>query len=188
MMKCLHEYNDATIVEKAASLLQKNETFNNKIDLSYSEITPVDCAAIVFFINKLHNLMELNLFSNNISDQGVSFLCSVVRDGHCTLNTLDLGVNKIQGVSQLSEALRDANCKLTKLRLSGNYIRYQGASHLQDALKNANCKLTKLDLRGNSMGDIGVSRLSEAVKDVNCKLERLNLDETDITDQGVFHL
>ena len=190
MMKCLHEYNDATIVEKAASLLQKNETFNNKIDLSYSEITPVDCAAIVFFINKLHNLMELNLSSNNISDQGVSFLCSVVRDGHCTLNTLHLGFNKIQdqGVSQLSEALRDANCKLTKLRLPGNYITYQGASHLQDALKNANCKLTKLDFGGNSMGDIGVSRLSEALKDVNCKLEKLNLDETDITDQGVFHL
>ena len=190
MMKCLHEYNDATIVEKAASLLQKNETFNNKIDLSYSEITPVDCAAIVFFINKLHNLMELNLSSNKISDQGVSFLCSVVRDGHCTLNTLDLGSNKIQdqGVSQLSEALRDANCKLTKLMLPGNYITYQGASHLRDALKNANCKLTKLDLGGNSMGDIGVSRLSEALKDVNCKLEKLNLDETDITDQGVFHL
>ncbi|XP_066019108.1 NACHT, LRR and PYD domains-containing protein 12 [Pocillopora verrucosa] len=190
MMKCLHEYNDATIVEKAASLLQKNETFNNKIDLSYSKITPVDCAAIVFFINKLHNLMELNLSSNNISDQGVSFLCSVVRDGHCTLNTLHLGFNKIQdqGVSQLSEALRDANCKLTKLKLPGNYIRYQGASHLQDALKNANCKLTKLDLGDNSMGDIGVSRLSEALKDVNCKLEKLNLNETDITDQGVFHL
>ena len=190
MMKCLHEYNDATIVEKAASLLQKNETFNNKIDLSYSKITPVDCAAIVFFINKLHNLMELNLSSNNISDQGVSFLCSVVRDGHCNLTTLHLGFNDIQdqGVSQLSEALRDANCKLTKLRLPGNYITYQGASHLQDALKNANCKLTKLDLGGNSMGDIGVSRLSEALKDVNCKLEKLNLNETDITDQGVFHL
>lgn len=190
MMKCLHEYNDATIVEKAASLLQKNETFNNKIDLSYSEITPVDCAAIVFFINKLHNLMELNLSSNNISDQGISFLCSVVRDGHCNLTTLHLGFNDIQdqGVSQLSEALRDANCKLTKLRLPGNYIRYQGASHLQDALKNANCKLTKLDLGGNSMGDIGVSRLSEALKDVNCKLEKLDLVETDITDQGVFHL
>ena len=190
MMKCLHEYNDATIVEKAASLLQKNETFNDKIGLSYSEITPVDCAAIVFFINKLHNLMELNLSSNKISDQGVSFLCSVVRDGHCNLTTLHLGFNDIQdqGVSQLSEALRDANCKLTKLRLPGNYITYQGASHLQDALKNANCKLTKLDLGGNSMGDIGVSRLSEALKDVNCKLEKLNLDETDITDQGVFQL
>ena len=191
MMKCLHEYNDATIVEKAASLLQKNKTFNNKIDLSYSEITPVDCAAIVFFINKLHNLMELNLFFNNISDQGVSFLCSVVRDGHCTLNTLDLGVNKIQdqGVSQLSEALRDANCKLTKLMLPGNYITYQGASHLRDALKNANCKLTKLNLGGNSsIGDIGVSWLSEALKDVNCKLEELDLSETDCTDQGVFHL
>ena len=191
MMKCLHEYNDATIVEKAASLLQKNKTFNNKIDLSYSEITPVDCAAIVFFINKLHNLMELNLSSNKISDQGVSFLCSVVRDGHCTLNTLDLGSNKIQdqGVSQLSEALRDANCKLTKLMLPGNYITYQGASHLRDALKNANCKLTKLNLGGNSsIGDIGVSWLSEALKDVNCKLEELDLSETDCTDQGVFHL
>ena len=191
MMKCLHEYNDATIVEKAASLLQKNKTFNNKIDLSYSEITPVDCAAIVFFINKLHNLMELNLSSNKISDQGVSFLCSVVRDGHCTLNTLDLGSNKIQdqGVSQLSEALRDANCKLTKLMLPGNYITCQGASHLRDALKNANCKLTKLNLGGNSsIGDIGVSWLSEALKDVNCKLEELDLSETDCTDQGVFHL
>ena len=191
MMKCLHEYNDATIVEKAASLLQKNKTFNNKIDLSYSEITPVDCVAIVFFINKLHNLMELNLSSNKISDQGVSFLCSVVRDGHCTLNTLDLGSNKIQdqGVSQLSEALRDANCKLTKLMLPGNYITYQGASHLRDALKNANCKLTKLNLGGNSsIGDIGVSWLSEALKDVNCKLEELDLSETDCTDQGVFHL
>ncbi|PFX15250.1 Protein NLRC3 [Stylophora pistillata] len=190
MLKCLHEYNDVTIVEKAASDLRKNKIFNNKIDLSFSRITPVDCAAIVFFLEKLYNLMELDLSSNKISDRGVSLLCNLLRDGQRKITMIDLNSNEIkdQGVSHLSEALKDVNCKLTKLCLGGNYITYQGASHLQDALKNVNCKLTELDLGGNGIGDIGVSLLSEALKDANCKLEKLDLSETDLADQGVSHL
>ena len=190
MMKCLHEYNDATVVEKAASDLQKNKSFHNKIDLHSCEITPVDCAAIVFFINKLHNLMELNLSSNNISDQGVSLLCRVVRDGHCKLTRLHLDDSKIQdqGVSQLSEALRDGNCKLTELSLKSNNMTCKGLSNLQYALKSANCKLTELNLAVNGIDDIGVSILSDALKDVNCKLTRINLNSNEFSNQGLIYL
>ena len=190
MMKCLHEYNDATVVEKAASDLQKNKSFHNKIDLNHCEITPVDCAAIVFFINKLHNLMELNLSSNNISDQGVSLLCRVVRDGHCKLTRLHLDDSKIQdqGVSQLSEALRDGNCKLTELSLKSNNMTCKGLSNLQYALKSANCKLTELNLANNDIDDIGVSILSDALKDVNCKLTRINLGSNEFSNQSLIYL
>ncbi|KAJ7392227.1 NACHT, LRR and PYD domains-containing protein 12 [Desmophyllum pertusum] len=192
MMKCLHEYNNETTVEKAASELQKNSKFNNGIDLSYCQVTPVDCPAVVYFIKHLHELTELDLGDNNITDQdqGVSHLCDALKHVNCKLTELNLGHNNItdQGVSHLCDALKDVNCKLTELNLGYNNITEQGVSHLCDALKHVNCKLTKLNLGYNNITEQGVSHLCDALKDVNCKLTKLNLGYNNITEQGVSHL
>ncbi|KAJ7393293.1 hypothetical protein OS493_006262 [Desmophyllum pertusum] len=191
MMKCLHEYNNETTVEKAASKLKKNSKFNNRIDFSSCQITPVDCTAVLYFIKHLHELTELNLGNNNITDQGVSHLCDTLKYvNYCKLTKLNLSSNNItdQGVSHLCCALKDVNCKLTELDLGGNNITEQGVSHLCGALKDVNCKLTKLDLSSNNITDQGVSHLCGALKDVNCKLTKLDLSINNITDQGVSHL
>ena len=190
MIKCLHENNNETVVEKAASELQRNSKFRKKIDLSLCQVTPVDCMAISFFIKHLHELTELNLYSNSITDQGVSHLCDALKDVNCKLTELNLDSNSItgQGVSHLCDALKDVNCKLTELNLTGNNLTDQGVSHLCDALKDVNCKLTELNLAANNITDQGVSHLCDALKDVNCKLTELNLTGNNLTDQGMSHL
>ncbi len=190
LMKCLHEHNNETIVKEAASELQKNCKFSNRLDLSSCQVTPVDCTAIVYFITHLHELSELNLSGNKVTHQGVAHLCNALKDVNCKLTKLELSFNDIksQGMPHLCAALKDENCKLTELNLSGNDITDQGVLHLCDALKDANCKLTNLCLIRNNITDQGVLHLCAALKDENCKLTELNLLGNNITDQGVSHL
>ncbi len=189
MMRCLYEYNDEATVMKAASGLQKSSEFSNRVDLSGSQVTPVDCMAIAFFIKHLKFSM-LNLGENFVSDQGVSHLCDALKHVNCELTQLDLMSNAItdQGVSHLCDALKHVNCKLTKLDLTQNNITDQGVSHLCDALKDVNCKLTELSLSSTDITDQGVSQLCYALKDVNFNLTALDLTNNNITDQGVSHL
>ena len=137
MMKCLHEYNDEAVVEKAASELQKDSKFTNRIDLSACQVTPADCIAITFFIKHLHKPTQLNLGSSIITDQGVLHLCGALKYVNCKLTKLNLSGNCItgQGVFNLCNALQDVNCKLTRLNLELNDITDQGVLHLRDALQ-----------------------------------------------------
>ena len=191
MLKCLHGQNDEATVEKAASELQKRSTFHNKIDLSNCQVTPLDCAAIMYFVKHLHGCTQLSLAYNNVTEQGVSHLCDALKYEHCKLTQLDLGFNSItdQGVSHLCDALKDQHCKLTQLNLAVNkYITDEAVSHLSDALKDEHCKLTQLNLDMNSITDQGVLHLGDALKDEHCKLTQLNLDMNRITNQGASHL
>ena len=96
MIKCLHEYHNEATVAKAASQLQKNNTFCGFIDFNRCQVTPVDCIAISYFIRHLHKLSELILRENNVTDQGVSHLYDALKDGHCKLTQLKLGRNNIR--------------------------------------------------------------------------------------------
>ena len=190
MMKCLHEENNEATVEKAASELQKSRNFDNKIDLSSCGVTPIDCAAIVYFIKHLHGCTQLRLANNKVTEQGVSHLCDALKDEHCKLTELDLHANSItdQGVTHLCDALKDEHCKLTELDLRANSITDQVVSHLCDALKDEHCKLTQLNLSQNRFTDQGVSHLCDALKNEHCKLTQLGLSQNRFTDQGVSHL
>ncbi len=190
LMKCLHEHNNESIVKKAASELQKNYKFKNRIILSDCQVTPADCTAIVYFIKHLHELTELDLSYNSVKDEGLLPLCDSLKDVNCKLTNLNLAGNNItdQGVSHLRDALKDEKCKLTNLKLGTNSITDHGVSHLCDALKDENCKLIKLNLFHNKITDQGVSRLCDALKDVNCKLTKLHLLSNNITDKGVLPL
>ena len=190
LMKCLHECNNETVLKNVALKLQKNSMFGNRLNLFYSHLTPADCIAVGHFITHLQEVSELNLFGNNVADQGVPHLCDALKDGNCKLTELNLGNNRItdQGVGHLCDALKDGNFKLTELNLSGNSVTDQGVAHLCDALKDVNCSLVKLDLAFNNMADQGVAHLCDALKDLNCKLNRLDFCANNITDQGVAHL
>ena len=191
MIKCLLEYNNETVVEKAASELQRNSKFSNRIDLSFCQVTPVDCVAIAFFIKHLHELNELNLGYNNITDEGVFHLHDVLKYANCKLTELNLEGNRIitdKGLLHLCDSLKDANCKLAGLNLVGIDVTDQGVSHLCDALKDVNCKLAELSFVSEEIKDQGVSHLCDALKGANCKLTKLSLASGSITDQSVSHL
>ena len=191
MMKCFHEYNNEATVEKAASELQKHNEFGGIIDFARCDITPVDCVAISYFMKHLHKLTELDLAENNITDQGVPYLCDALKDGHCNkLTKLSLSDNMItdQGVSHLCDELEHEHCKLTKLDLGCNDITDQSVANLCVALINRHCKLTELDLGVDNITDQGVSYLCDALKTEHCKLTELKIAGNNITDQGVSHL
>jgi len=190
MLKCLHEYNNNNTVKNAASELEKNSKFTNEITLFCCQVTPVECAAIAFFVKHLVEPIILNLALNCVADQGVLHLCDALKHANCKITELNLFGNSItnEGVSHLCDALKNVNCKLTKLNLFFNSITDEGVSHLCDALKHVNCKLTELNLSINKITDQGVSHLCDALKHVNCKLTELNLCCIRITDEGVSHL
>ena len=190
MMKCLHEYNEEAVVEKAASELEKDSKFTNRINLSSCQITPVDCIAITFFIKHLQKPTQLNLTCSIIHDQGVLHLCGALKHVNCKLTQLDLSGNSItgKGVLHLCDALTHVNCKLTQLGLSGDNITDQSVLHLCGALTHVNCKLTQLGLSYNRITEQGVLHLCGALTHVNCKLTQLDLSYNSITDQGVLHL
>ncbi|KAJ7392233.1 hypothetical protein OS493_013610 [Desmophyllum pertusum] len=102
MMKCLHEYNNETTVEKAACELQKNK---QGVSHLCDALKDANC-----------KLTELDLNRNKITEQGVSHLCDALKDLNCKLTELDLRGNSITdlGVSYLCDALKDVNCKLTE--------------------------------------------------------------------------
>ena len=192
MMKCLYEYNDEDTVKQAASTLQSSITFDNRIniDLHFLQVNDLDCAAIVYLIKHLLGNIMLHLDNNQITDEGVPYLCAALKDEHCKLTELNLGSNKIseQGVSYLCAALKDEHCKLTKLNVNFNRISDKGVSHLCAALKDEHCKLTKLKLYSNRISEKGVSHLCTALKDEHCKLTDLNLGANGISEQGVSYL
>ena len=93
-MKCLQEYDDEAVVEKAAAELENDSKFTNRIDLFACQVTPVDCIAITFFIKHLHKPTQLNLGSNIITDQGVLHLCDAIKHVNCKLTQCDIKCNK----------------------------------------------------------------------------------------------
>ena len=192
MMKCLYEYNDEDTVKQAASILQSSITFDNRINinLNFLQVNDLDCAAIVYLIKHLLGNIMLDLGANQITDEGVPYLCSALKDEHCKLTELNLSHNEIseQGVSDLCAALKDEHCKLTKLELRLNRISDKGVSDLCSPLKDEHCELRELNLSFNRISDKGVSDLCAALKDEHCKLTELNLSHNEISEQGVSDL
>ena len=190
MLKCLYEYNDETVVKKAASELHKNSKFDNEIDFSGCQVSSIECKAITYFVKHLTEVTVLNLSNTSITNQGVLNLCGTLKLENCKLTQLDLKYNSLtdQAVLHLCGALQHENCKLTQLNLSGIQLTDQAVLHLCEALQHENCKLTQLNLSGNQLTDQAVLHLCEALQHENCKLTQLNLSGNQLTDQAVLHL
>ena len=194
MMKCLNEYGNDAVMEKALSALQKNSKFSNILKFSSCQVTPVDCTAIVPFVKCLE-CTALELAFNHVTNHGISLLCDALKDVNCKLTKLNLKCNDIteQGVSHLCDTLKDANCKLTELDLGCNYITTQGAAQNEGhhgALDFffSHTFNSVLNLADQKISYQGLSHLCESLKDVNCKLTKLDLSFAKIADQGVSHL
>ena len=135
-------------------------------------------------------LLHLELYDNQITDDGVASLSEALKQSTCQLTTLDLRSNQITdvGVASLSEALKQSTCQLTTLNLESNQITDVGVASLSEALKQSTCQLTTLNLGGNQITDVGVASLSEALKQSTCQLTKLDLGGNQIKDVGVTSL
>ena len=134
----------------------------------------------------VHNKVEeLNLTSNNISDEGAKALAEALKVNTALQGLLWLGDNEIsdEGAKALAEALK-VNTALQKLDLYENKISDEGAKALAEALK-VNTALqglglvSKFWLGSNKISDEGAKALAEALK-VNTTLQRLCLSRNKI--------
>ena len=168
----------------------------NALNLSFCNLSPLDCLALVHALKSVEGILHFDLSSNNLQSLGCIEIVKLLPgnkhyQGLCKLNTLNLSRNKItdKGVQHLSTALTQTNCKLNSLHLEVNNITDEGVEHLSTALKHPNCKLNSLHLGANNITDKGVEHLSKALTHTNCtELNNLNLRLNNITDKGVEHL
>ena len=116
-------------------------------DLRFNKLQSLGCIEIAKLLpGNQHNqgfceLKRLNLWANNITDEGVKHLSTALTNTNCTLNSLNLGGNNItdEGVKHLSTALTHTNCTLNSLNLGGNNITYTGRNLLNSL--NINCEV-----------------------------------------------
>jgi len=164
------------------------------LNLERNYIGPLGCVEIVKFFtsdrNKDNKLTHLNLWNNNITDEGLTHLTKALMHHECKLTDLDLIGNNItaEGLKHLTKALMHYECKLTHLNLMNNNITAEGLTHLTEALMHHECKLTYLNLNDNNITDEGLTHLTKALIHHECKLTHLYLEYNNITAEGLTHL
>ncbi|XP_060776918.1 NACHT, LRR and PYD domains-containing protein 12-like isoform X4 [Neoarius graeffei] len=125
-----------------------------KLRLSNCRITGEGCAALVSALrsNPSH-LRELALNWNNPGKSGVKLLSDLLKDPHCTLETLHL-----------------RGCKLTE----------ESCRVLSSVLSSNSSRLRELDLSANNLQDSGVKLLSAGLENPHCTLEILSCPDEEV--------
>ena len=153
------------------------------INLSTNYIDSLGCVEIVKLFDDANcQLSGLNLWQNNIGDEGVKQLSNAIVNSQ--LRSLNIGLNNItdKGVQQLSNVL--VKSQLSYLHLGNNNITDEGVQQLSNVLVKS--QLSSLDLGNNNITDKGVQQLSNVL--VKSQLSSLDLGGNNITDEGVKHL
>ena len=102
------------------------------------------------------NLIELNLYSNDINSEGAKVIAQMIKD----------------------------KVHMKCLGLSNNYIGHMGAREIAAECQNALFGLVKLSLESNLIGNMGMTGLAKALTENEC-LEELYLYNNELDDDCV---
>ena len=120
--------------------------------------------------NVLHGMSELhllNLFNNDVDDEGVDALVGALANSN--LRVLNLSFNPhitSRGCQSLAALLENPNCNLERLLLHSNNIDNEGALLFANAMASNN-KLKTLSLFGNGITPEGWSGFSKTLCDTS---------------------
>ncbi|XP_062398399.1 NACHT, LRR and PYD domains-containing protein 12-like [Sardina pilchardus] len=150
------------------------------------------CAAVASAVGSNPLLMtELDLSYRISGVLGVTWLCALLQDPHCTLQTLRMDNCSIgeEGFRALASALISNPSHMRELQLRVNRAGDSGVKHLRSLLQDPNCKLEKLDLSGCSIGKEGFRALASALRSNPSHMRELQLSVNRAAgDSGVKHL
>ena len=205
LLRCLHEVQDPALCLYVAERLE------NKLDLSETSLSPLDCLSVSFFLSSLTgNETSVVLCRCAIGDLGAKYLSKYQHTYSKT--TIDLAHNKIHeegalhfarilyfiehlylssnpigdtGASLISKAVRETTT-LKTLFLHKCSITSIGAEDLSRALAQ-NSSLEKFNIRRNTLGDVGINHVAEALKQ-NEQLKELWIGGCGMTDKGAASL
>ncbi|XP_055453439.1 NACHT, LRR and PYD domains-containing protein 14 [Psammomys obesus] len=142
------------------------------------------CISLSEVLYRNESLVFLNLSTNNLSDDGVKWLCKALNPS-CRLERLSLsncGLTK-DVCYDLSMALTKSK-RLTHLCLTGNLLGDEGIEHLSGVLKHPQCTLQSLVLRNCDFTALGSEYLSIALLK-NKNLIHLDLGYNTLRDSGI---
>ena len=191
LLHCLVEAQDPSFCQFVTEQLE------NKLDLSDTSLTPVDCLAIGYFISTISltttkdKEFTVDLISCSLGDAHIkSLMCSISRhiNPHSTVNThinMWLGNNDIheEGASHVADMLNSTSIVST-LWLRHNPVGDKGLQTIFNILKE-NKTLKFLNIGRCGMTDTGIASLADALKSNNT-LETLYIDgNNEITDKGL---
>ncbi|KAM3919069.1 NACHT, LRR and PYD domains-containing protein 3-like [Leptodactylus fuscus] len=192
--------NKALVLESLQSL--------RRLDLSGVHMSALDCTVLAFIIEicthieelnlfrcsldteglerlvpGLHNLQDLSLGDNNLSDTSCTQLASVIRNNQ-SLKRLDLSGNPLSGphLCDLMAALSSPACRIEELRLGGTDLSDSSCTQLASVIRN-NQSLKKLGLSYNPLCGPHFSDLMAALSSPACRIEDINLWDTGMSEK-----
>ncbi|XP_073712837.1 NACHT, LRR and PYD domains-containing protein 12-like [Misgurnus anguillicaudatus] len=144
-------FNDLGVsgVKQISDLLKDPHCTLEKLDLCQCEVTAAGFCDLASALrsNPSSHLRELNLSDNHPGVSGVKQISDLLKDPHCTLETLHLSLCGVTaaGFCDLASALRsNPSSHLRELNLSDNDPGVSGVKQFSDLLKDPHCTLEKL--------------------------------------------
>ncbi len=157
---------DETILRK----LRNNDPSLVELSLTKQKLTDADVLILCEALKKNTAVKTLNLWNNQIGDQGAIALAQ-----NKTLTTLQLGCNKISDAGAKALSL---NKSFTTLHLQTNQVGDLGAAALSQSTT-----LKALDLRKNKITDTGAQAFSQ-----NTTLSTLDLEHNQVGEAAMAEI
>ena len=182
--KCNFDDNDISKINSVFTLFPNIKGIN----LSYClKITDKSYLGLSAGLNNLTNLFELDLSSNDISDEGLKNLFKFM-DKNCKVIILNLSWNNItnDGFSFLCKTISNNKLKIKDLNVCGNKISHEGFKAFSEEVKIGSFNfLYKINFSNNLLGDESLL-LFLSIYNSFANLAEIDFSNNNITDSSVI--
>jgi len=168
--KWVKAYIDETIADKAVADFTEKSL----------EVEGIQTVAQCLSESANKKFETLELYGNNIGDEGTNILVDKILNCMPTIRTVNLEFNNITvyGVQKLCSFLR-TNRNIENISLYSNTIGDDGAALIADMLQT-NIGLQSLNLFGCGITDHGVALLAQAIQNKNTTIKSIELSNNPI--------
>jgi len=178
------EAEKAALFEKVGASLEQVRPAT-QLKWSHKGLTDGDCKVIALLIAAkfMPALSNLELYGNNIGDEGTKAIAGALQSGTAVLTKLSLYGNNISndGAKAIAEALK-VDAVLTNLHVGHNSFDEQAALGIVRAARQQD-KITNLGLGGCKIGSIGAKEIADYIQ-FTTVLTTLWLNGNNIGDEG----
>ena len=167
---------DAT--DELGAILHHNPSLQ-ELDLSYDNLLPADAMKIFKAMNKISNLITININHNMITDEAVNHLASFIFSS-ASLKEINLSYNHIStsDAIKIFKGMKNIS-NLETINISNNMITDEAADTLANVL-SCNNKLKSLNLSSNYFRSEGFTKIFDGMKNI-MYMKKLNIGSNEIT-------
>lgn len=161
------------------------------LQFSNGKLTETSCEELVSALTSVTSqLSVLQLFGNEIGDQGLKILCEGLQNQYNKVQELNLQYCNLTAASMkdLSTALSSGHSQLKKINLSKNEIEDAGLQTLSKCLQHPFCKLESLSLSDCGLTEACCPLLAEALMSKHCSLSEIDLSVNEFGPEGALVL